>query len=172
MKRVDIPDLPENATAYQLDDGRYYRVHLRLITPVQNLATADYVEVETNGYQIDKSGAFMVNDDQEPITLEKQRARIPLSQFRAGLDTLKPGWVKQTLPDDEVAQAEALKDARKLKTLPKTGESGDKVLSNDELYVWSDGLYDAVRRARVAGIAPDAEAPEPLDEEIIANMIP
>lgn len=172
MKRINVADLAANATAYELDDGRVYRIHMNLITPVQNLATADYVEVETKGYQIDKSGAFMVDDNGEPITLPPQRARIPLANVRAGLDTVKPGWVAQNLPEDEAAQAEALKGARKLKKLPSEGEAGDKVLVDDVLYGWGDGLYDQVRRQRLADLAPMADAPAALDDATIQDLIP
>lgn len=172
MKRINIADLAPNATAYQLDDGRVYRIHMNLITPVQSLSTADFVEVETKGYQIDKTGAFMVDDNGEPVMLPPQRARIPLANVRAGLDTVKPGWVAQTLPEDEAERAEALKGARRLKKLPGEGEAGDKVLVDDVLYGWGDGLYDQVRRQRLADLGAAPDAPAPLDDATIQALIP
>lgn len=172
MNRIDVKDLPSNATAYQLDDGRIYRIHMNLITPVSQLATADYVEVETNGYQIDKSGAFMVDDNGEPIMLPKQRARIPLANVRAGTDSVKPGWQVQSLPEDEAARDEALKGARKLKKLPSTAQPGDRVMVGDDLYVYGLGLYESVRRGRLNSIAPLAQDSSPLDQKMVEDLIP
>ena len=172
MKKIDIKDLPSNATAYQLDDGRIYRIHMTLITPVSQLATADYVEVETNGYQIDKSGAFMVDENQEPIMLPKQRARIPLANVRAGTDSVKPGWQVQQPSSGDTFTEEELKGARKLKKLPATAEQGDRVLVDDELYAYGQGLYESVRMGRLSQITQEPAAPSPLDQAAIDDLIP
>lgn len=172
MKKIEISDTAKNAVNYEMDDGRIYRIHMDLLTPTASLPTADYVEVETRGYEIAKNGAFVVDDNGEPITLKTQRARIPLANFRAGIDTMKPGWVKQTLPEDEAAAAEAVKDARKLKKLPASAESGDKVVVGDELYAYSEGLYDAVRQQRLREVKPNTDAPAVLDESAIEGLIP
>lgn len=171
MKRIEVPDLASNATAYELDDGRIYRVHLILLTPAQNLATADYVEVETRGYQIIANGAFLVDDNGEPIMLPPQRARIPLANVRAGADTVKPGWVKQNLPEDEAALVEAVKGAKKLKNLPKSAEPGEKVQVGEELFAYGEGLYDQVRRGRLSALAPE-NAVTPLDAATLADFTP
>lgn len=169
MKKIEVPDIASNATAYQLDDGRIYRVHMVLVTPAQLLATADYVEVETRGYQIAANGAFMVDDNGEPIMLTPQRARIPLVNVRSGLDTVKPGWVKQA-PIPEGRELDTT-GARKLKTLPKTGEPGEKVLIGDELHAYTDGLYDHVRRSRLANLATETPV-APLDAATLADLTP
>jgi len=175
MKRIEVSDLARNAQAYQLDDGRIYRIHLNLLTPVDKLATADYLEVETNGYQIDKSGAFMVDDNGEPITLAKQRARIPMANVRAGADSVKAGWQAQATPDensDPDAYASAIEGARKLKKLPKTGEPGDRVLVDGQLYAYGEGLYEQVRQSRLAQIDAGAGTLDALDDAAVADLLP
>ena len=175
MKRIEIADLAKNAFAYELDDGRVYRLHMNLITPVDKLATADYVEVETNGYEIDKHGNFVVDDNGEPITLAKQRARIPLANVRAGTDSIKEGWQAQAMPSeksDPEAYAATVEGAKKLKKLPKTGEQGDKVMVDGTVYAYGLGLYEQVRRQRLAQVAPSSSAPSALDQEAIDALIP
>jgi len=171
MKRVNIQDLPANATAYELDDGRIYRMHLTLMTPTSKLNTVDYVEVETKGYRIDKSGAFMVDENQEPIMLAPQRARVPLGNIRTGSDTAKPGWVRQNLPEDENERAEVTKGVKKLKNLPKEGVVGDAVMVGDEMFGYSDGVYERVRMARLESLPQEAAA-TPLDDATIQSLIP
>lgn len=170
MKRIDVKDLPSNVSAYELDDGRIFRVHLELKTPVDQLATAGDVEVETRGYQINAQGALLVNDSQEPIMLAPQRARIPLTNVRSGLDTVKPAWVKQVFADD-ASREKLTEGVKKLKHLPKTGEPGDSVMVGDDMFVFSDGLYESVRRSRAAEIKVDVVNDE-LTEQVIADLTP
>lgn len=158
MKKVEIADTVASATNYQLDDGRIIRIHTKLITPEAQLADADFVEIETRGFEVTKSGAFVVDDDGVPVMIAPQRARIPLGNVRAGVDSVKPGWIKQTLPDDEAAKAAALDPHKKLKNLPKTSEPGELARVGDELYTWTDGLYESVRRGRIAETAAAASA--------------
>ena len=163
MKRIDVSDLPANAAAYELEDGRIFRVHLELKTPTDQLATAQDVEVETRGYQINAAGAFMVDDNLEPITLAPQRARIPLANVREGRDTMKPGWREVTeQPDPETP-------ARKLKKLPATAEPGDVVLVDDKFYAYTEGLYESVRRHRLLELK--AEAPTPVADQAFVDSI-
>lgn len=171
MKKIAIKDTPAGAENYQLEDGRIFRIYLDLKTPVAQLATAESIDVETRGYQIDKSGAFMVDDNQEPIFLQPSRSRIPMANIRSGTDTAKPGWVQQVvLEGDELAE-EDMKSVRKLKNLPKTGEPGDRVVVGDELYAWSDGVYDSIRRARLTNL-PQEKADTPLDDATVESLIP
>lgn len=167
MKRIDVKDLPANAAAYELDDGRIFRVHLDLKTPTDQLATANDVEVETRGYQINEAGAFMIDDNQEPITLPPQRARIPLANVREGRDTMKPGWVEQVY---DPAGEEPV-DARKLKKLPATGTPGEQVLTDGKLYTYSDGLYESVRRNRLLEVKSEAPRAE-VDQAFVDGLIP
>lgn len=164
MKRIEVKDLPANVTAYELADGSIYRIHMDLITPVDQLAAAADVEVETRGYLIDKNGSLLIDENLEPITLPRQRARIPLANVRAGADTVKPGWVQRDAPTDPEASV------RKLKNLPKTAEAGDEVVVDDKFYIYSDGIYEQVRRNRLASL--DVPAAETLDPEMVANLIP
>lgn len=167
MKRIDVKDLPANAAAYELDDGRIFRVHLELKTPTDQLATAQDIEVETRGYQINADGAFMVDDNLEPITLPAQRARIPLGNVREGRDTMKPGWVEQ--PYDPAAGIS--EGTRQLKKLPATGTPGEQVLTGDKLYSYSDGLYESVRLHRLLELK--AEAPTPVaDQAFVDSIVP
>lgn len=167
MKRIDVKDLPSNAAAYELDDGRIFRVHLDLKTPTDQLATAQDVEVETRGYQINEAGAFMIDDNQEPITLPPQRARIPLGNVREGRDTMKPGWVEQAY---DPAGEEPV-GARKLKKLPATGTPGEQVLTDGKLYSYSDGLYESVRRHRILELG--SVTPTPVaDQAFVDSILP
>lgn len=163
MERIDVKDLPANATAYRLDDGRIFRVHLDLKTPAEQIATATDVEVETRGYQINEAGAFMIDDNQEPITLPTQRARIPLENVRQGADTMKPGWQERTAPENEDHPV------KKLKNLPKTGAPGDEVSVDGKFYVYTEGLYESVRRNRIAELG--AVAPTPVADQAFVDSI-
>lgn len=169
MKRIEVKGLPANITAYELTDGSIYRIHMDMITPVDQLSTASDVEVETRGYLIDKDGSLLIDENLEPITLPRQRARIPLANVRAGADTMKPGWVKQNLPEDEAQRAAALEGVKKLKNLPKTGEPGDTAHVGDELFVYGEGLYDSVRRGRLADLDVAPTRPQDMD---IQNLLP
>lgn len=174
MQRIEVPNLPANASAYQDDAGNIYRVHLDLKTPIETLTSASsYVEVETRGYLIDASGSLLVDDNLEPIMLPAQRARIPMGNIINGTDTASPGWVKQPLPEDEAARSEALKSGRKLKHLPKSGTVGELVIVDDELYAFSEGLYEAVKRGRVAAAAPaPVAAPDALSAAVLEKLAP
>lgn len=171
MKRIEIADTADNASNYQLEDGRIYRIHMKLITPKEQLATSDYVEVETRGFEVTKNGSFVVDDDGVPVSLPLQRARLPLANVRAGNDTAKPGWVKQDLPGDEEARAEHLSGHSKLKAIPKTGSPGDVKRVGDELYSYTEGLYDQVRRARLNEVLPLVDY-NILNDAQIAALIP
>lgn len=171
MKRIEIPDTVGSASNYELDDGRIIRIHLRLVTPVEQLGNADYVEVETRGFEVDKKGSFIVDNEGMPIAIAPQRARIPLTNVKQGLDSVKAGWIKNTLPEDKDALAAALEPHKSLKNLPKTGDTGDVKRVGDELYTWTDGLYEQVRRGRLAEIANVKPAVK-LDEETINSLIP
>lgn len=152
MNRIDIKDNPANASNYELEDGRIVRVHLRLLTPDSELAKAEFIDVETVAYEITKSGAFVVDDNGEPITLPKQRTRIPLANVRAGADSMKPGWTRQDLSYDPKNPRDDVADVKQLKALPKSGKSGDRVYveADKSTYVYTDGLYETVRHSRVA----------------------
>lgn len=171
MKKIQIADTVSSASNYQMDDGRIYRIHLKLITPKEQLATSDFVEVETQGYEVTKSGAFVVDDDGMPVTIPVQRARIPLENVRNGNDSVKAGWVKQALVETGDELAALLAQHTKLKNIPKTGEHGDVKRVGDDLYSYTDGLYDKVREARLSEISK-ASTPVVFDEAQVSALIP
>lgn len=169
MERIEVVDLPANASAYQLDDGRIFRVHLDLKTPMSLLAQANDIEVETRGYQINEAGVIQLNANLEPIMLPPQRARIPLANVREGRDVMKPGWVERAY-DPEAPLPEGTQE---LEALPATGMPGELVLldSDDKLYAYSNGLYESVRISRLSELG--AAVPTPLaDQAFVDSLIP
>lgn len=172
MKRIEIADTAASAANYELDDGRIFRIHLKLITPQEQLGSADFVEVETRGFEVTKNGSFVVDDDGMPVLLAPQRARIPLANIRSGLDSAKPGWIKQTLPDDKDARAQVLDPHKSIKTLPKSGEPGDVKRVGDELYTYTDGLYEQVRRGRIGEVLNTKQSAPKLDADAVASLVP
>lgn len=171
MKRIEIADTHQSASNYELADGRILRIHMKLITPKEQLATADFVEVETRGFEVDKKGSFIVDAEGMPVQIAPQRARIPLANVRQGMDSVKPGWIKQSLPTDEAARTQALEPHKPLKNLPKTGEAGDVKRMGDDLYTWTEGLYEQVRRGRLAEVANAAAVPK-FDEAQVNDLVP
>ena len=59
-----------------------------------------------------------------------------------------------------------------LKKLPADGDIGDRVLVNDELFVWDDGIYESVRRGRVQEAMNQTPAPTKLSDEELQKLIP
>ena len=171
MKRIEIADTHQSASNYELEDGRVIRIHMKLITPKEQLASADFVEVETRGFEVDKRGAFVVDGEGMPITIAPQRARIPLANVRQGMDAVKPGWIKQSLPTDKEQLATVLEPHKAIKNLPKTGTTGDIKRVGDELFTWTDGLYEQVRKGRLADLANAAAVPK-FDEAQVNDLVP
>ena len=168
-KKINIADTPDSAINYEMEDGRIYRIYTTLVTPHALLKTADNLEIETHGYQITRDGSFVVDDNGEPVMIPRQRTRIPMSSIRNGSDTANPGWIRQPVADPE----EELKGVKKLKNLPKTGEPGDRVNIDGELYAYTEGLYDSTRQRRLREIGASSAVPaNPLDDEAIANLLP
>lgn len=148
---VDVKDSPKNSTTYLLPDGRYVRVHLKLLTTDDALATANEVEVRTSAYEVNKNGDFIVDEDGEPVMMPRQGIRIPLSQVHSGATLMKPGWVETDIAYDPKNPREDSADVRQLKNLPKNGKSGERVYieGDKKTYSYTDGLYENVRRQQI-----------------------
>lgn len=166
MKVVNVKGTPDGAANYELEDGRIFRVILKLKTPDEQIASADHLTLEAVGYEITKDGAFVVDERYgEPVTLRAQATQLPLAGIRAGTETAKPGWVRQALPEGEVERDSVLEGVKKLKRLPGGGKDGDLLNIEGELYSWSEGTYEGLRRALLQqvqtpgtlGTAPDPE---------------
>lgn len=167
MESIEVVDLPANASAYQLDDGRIFRVHLDLKTPMSLLAQANDIEVETRGYQINEAGVIQLNANLEPIMLPPQRARIPLVNVREGRDLMKPGWVERAY----TPEAGVPEGTQELEELPATGTPGEPVLTGGKLYSYTKGLYESVRISRLSELG--AAVPTPLaDQAFVDSLIP
>lgn len=161
MNKLTIEGTARNASVYKLDDGRIFRVHLNLITPVDNIASASFLEIETNGYQISLDGSLVLDGNGEPITISRQRARIPMGSIRDGRDTVHPRW--REIEGDPG-------DAPEFQDLPESSEPGDRAVLNGKLYVFDEGIYERIRRQRVSETGP--ALPPPLDQEAVASLIP
>lgn len=144
METININGTPPNVGHYRLDDGRCIRIVLALVTKEVDLPTASFIEVETRGYEITDAGDFVTDANLEPVTIKAQRARIPLEPVRAGLDSMKPGWV---LTDEEPG------DLDEHFALPEVAEHDDRVLMGGHVYRYTLGLYEKVRRMRVSEVA-------------------
>lgn len=173
MQTITIKDTPANATNYQLDDGRIFRIYTKVVTPEADIPTASMLSVQTNGYEITKDGSFVVDDNGEPVMLEKRVTQISLDNVRNGVDTMNGGWVPQDLAYDPENPREDVKDVKQLKAVPKSGEAGDRVYSkaDKQTYVYSAGQYENIRRGRLSeavAMAPKPDA-EPLD---VGDILP
>lgn len=173
MQSINIKGTPANACNYQLDDGRIFRIYTKVLTPEAEIPTAQMLTVQTNGYEITKDGSFLVDDNGEPVMLDKRTTQISLENVRNGVDTMNGGWVPQDLAYDPENPREDVKDVKQLKAVPKTGAPGDRVYAKDskQTYVYSAGQYENIRRARLSeavAMAPKAEA-EPLD---VSEILP
>lgn len=166
MERITLPGIPANASAYLLDDGRIYRVHLDLKTPEDKLSTADYVEIETRGYEVDESGALILDGNGEPKLIKAQRARIPLANVRNGTDSVKPGWVM--VPEAPRAEGEEVPEDD-VSELPTTANEGDVLRFGGIVYRYTLGLYEACRRMRLTEVPPVVAA---LDAATLASLRP
>lgn len=169
MERIEVKDTPAGATNYKLDDGRIVRVHLKVLTPESEIPTADMLAVQTNGYEINKDGAFIVDDNGEPITLAKNVTSVPLASIRNGSDNMNGGWVETDLAYDPENPRADVADVRQLKTLPKTGAANDRVYAKDDkkTYVYNAGQYETIRLRRAAEMAAVVSAPVPLEVQAI-----
>jgi len=173
MKKVKIAGTPAAGTNYELDDGRVIRILLFLRTPVDQLATATDLTVETRGYEINKEGAFIIDDNGEPIMFKSQISRIPMANVKDKGSTLKEGWVIQPRPDDDETWEQMTEGVKKLKNLPKDAEAGDRVIVNHDLYMFQEGIYEAIRKGRLQeAIAMGGPPPTTLTDEEISALMP
>lgn len=152
MDTVNVKGTASGATIVKTDDGRYFRIHTKVLTPEAEIPNASLLQVQTHGYEVDKNGAFLVDGNDEPIMLEKSITSIPLENIRNGSDTMNGGWVAQDLAYDPDEPREDQKDIRQLKAVPKEGKPGDRVYSKDakQTYVYSPGQYANIRERRIS----------------------
>lgn len=157
--RVEVPGTPQGAENFRLDDGRIFRVALRLVTPEAALAAAAEVEVETEAVEVTAAGEF-VSAAGVPRVLPLRRALVPLERVRAGLDTMRPGW--RRLPLQGAALAAELDKLPNSIELPDLAEPGDRARTGGVLFEFSLGVYAAIREGRLREVAP--AAPEPVSD--------
>lgn len=166
---------PAGATMIETDDGRFFRIHTKVLTPEADIPKVDMLQVQTHGYEVDKSGNLMVDENDEPIMLDKQITSIPMANIHNGSDTMNPGWMAQDLAYDPENPREDQKDIRQLKSVPKEGNPGDRVYSKTDkaTYVYSPGQYANIRERRVsdfaARTAPKSDDAPSVD---VSNILP
>jgi hypothetical protein len=176
VKTIKVKDAPGNSTTYQVPDGRFIRVHLKLLTADTELATAQNIMVETSAYEVDEAGDFIVDDYGEPITMPRVRISIPTALVREGTDTMNAGWIKTDLAYNPKKPRDDQVDVKHVPTLPKTGHAGDRVYveSEKETYVYSPGLYENTRRQQLSNFlrANPVAVVTPLTDDQIESLKP
>ncbi len=172
METVNIKNLPPGTSVLKHGD-RYFRIILKVLTPEADIPTAQMLQVQSWGYEVNKDNALMVDGNDEPIMLEKQMTSIPLSNIHNGNDTMNGGWVAQDMSYDPENPTEEQKSIRQLKNLPKDGSPGDRVYLKEEkqTYFYSPGQYQNIRERRVSDFVAKTAGPATPTEDI-SHILP
>lgn len=171
METVNTKSLPAGASVL-MHNGRYFRIYIKVLTPEADIPTASMLQVQSWGYEVSKDNALLVDDNDEPIMLERQNISIPMANIHSGEDTMNGGWVARDLSYNPDKPTEEQKDIRQLKNLPKDGKPGDRVYLKDEkqTYVFSSGQYQNIRENRVSSFV--AKTSPPAEVKGIDHILP